>query len=249
MPVYFIRSNQILQNQVHLDTALQHHLRNVLRLKVGELIYLVDEHPKRYEARVIASHPKPIALTIESETLPPPDNFPTIRLAVSLIKKEKMDWLVQKATELGVSRLTPLISARTVVRPDMKRIKHQNERWGKIALEAAQQSCRWNVPTIDAPQSLEVFLSEPSENDFHFICSEQDAALSCQTGIQKAVSGEKTGGTVLIGPEGGWSTSEQKRAEAAGFLPLSLGKRILRTETAALAVLSILQYEILNGNR
>lgn len=242
MPVYFIHSNQIVQNQVHLDKTLQHHLRNVLRLKVGEQILLVDEHPKRYEARVIASHPNPIALTIESEILPPPRNSPTIRLAVALIKKDKMDWLVQKATELGVSSITPIISARTVIRPDMKNTQHQHTRWEKIALEAAQQSCRWDLPRIDAPTALETLLSEKQDDAFHLICAERYVADSAQTNIRDFISRKKAG-TILIGPEGGWETFERAKSEAAGYVPLSLGEQILRTETAALAALSILQYE------
>ena len=192
MPVYFIRSEQIDQNQVHLDKNLQHHLRNVLRLKVGESILLVDEHPKRYEARVTASHPHPIALSIESETLPPLQNSPTIRLAVALIKKDKMDWLVQKATELGVSRISPLITARTVIRPEMKKTLHQQTRWEKIAREAAQQSCRWDVPCIDAPLSFEALLSEKSEekNDhFQMICTERHMPLPGQSNSCGAFQG------------------------------------------------------------
>lgn len=244
MPVYFIHSDQIRQNRIHLDKTLQHHLRNVLRLKVGESILFVDERPRRYLARVIVSHPNPIALTIESETLPPPKNSPTIRLAVALIKKDRMDWLVQKATELGVSRFTPIITARTVIRPDMKHMQHQRTRWEKIAREAAQQSCRWHIPVIDGPLPLQTFLSEKCDDDFHLICTERLLSHSAQTAVQDALSKQKKGGTVLIGPEGGWDMTEQDKAAAAGFFPLSLGERILRTETAALAILSILQYEI-----
>ncbi len=242
MPVYFIRSEQIDQNQVHLDKNLQHHLRNVLRLKVGECILLVDEHPKRYEARVTASHPHPIALSIESETLPPLKNSPTIRLAVAFIKKDKMDWLVQKATELGVSSFTPLITERTVIRPEMKNTLHQQTRWEKIAREAAQQSCQWRIPHIETPLPFETFLSEKNHDAFQVICTERHVSLPGQTNIRDAISG-KNRGTILIGPEGGWTTSEQSQAGAAGFNPISLGEHILRTETAALAILSILQYE------
>ncbi len=249
MPVYFIRSDRIVRQQVHLDPALQHHLRNVLRLKVGESVRLVDEHPKAYTARVIASHPNPITLKIESETLPPGDAFPTIRLAVALLKKEKMDWLVQKATELGISRLSPLVSARSIVRPNPKRALHRRARWQKIALEAAQQSCRWDIPAIDAPLSLQTLLSEaPAPDSFRLICSERHAAGSCQAVIQEGLSGKTRSGTILIGPEGGWTADELEQADAAGFHAISLGERILRTETAALAILSILHYEILNGN-
>lgn len=284
MPVYFIRSNQIDQKKIHLDTALEHHLRNVLRLKMGEAIFLVDEQRKRYLARVMTTHPKPMTLQIESEALPPADHSPKIRLGVALIQREKMDWIIQKATELGVARISPVITARTVVRPDPKRSVHQVERWGKIAREAAQQSCRFDIPSVDVPVSLQHLFSEPELQAaaFRFIFAERFAKVPCPSDREKTrerafESGEAAesegsprsplaemcrvmavqknralgpvdSGLLLIGPEGGWTSEELTQAIGLDFLPLSLGARILRTETAVLAALAILDYEISNGN-
>ena len=274
MPVYFIRSNQIDQKKIHLDTALEHHLRNVLRLKTGESVLLVDEQPKRYLARVVTTHPLPMTLQIESEALPPSDHSPKIRLGVALIQREKMDWIVQKATELGAARISPVITARTVVRPDLKRSVHQVTRWGKIALEAAQQSCRWDIPSVDAPVSLQHLFSEPAlpTAAFRFIFAErlskaayapemEKAAVESQASprsrlremarvmaVQKNMAAPVDSGLLLIGPEGGWTPDELIQAVGLDFFPLSLGERILRTETAVLAALAILNYEISNGN-
>ncbi len=252
MPVYFIRSDQIDDKQVTLETDLVHHLRDVLRLKVGESLTLVDEQPKRYLCRVSASYPDPFRLEIESEVSPPAKQLGKLHLAVGMLKGEKMDWVVQKATELGVARLTPLITERTVVRVRPERLAHQQSRWLKIMTEASQQSCRWSLPQIDAPIELRDFLSEsvsglPSEC-FRFIFSERTPAEPSGDKIRLEIVQSPEAGILLIGPEGGWEPSEVCEALKAGFLPVSLGEQILRAETAALAALAIVHYEMKNEN-
>ncbi len=246
MPVYFIHSDQIDQGIIRLRSALDHHLRTVLRIKVGEHISFVDECPRRYQAKAISIHPGQMAFKIESETLRPTSKFPKIRLCVALIKRDKMDWMVQKATELGVSSISPVLTNRTVVRPDLKRGAQQVERWTKIAMEASQQSCRWDVPTLDRPIGLKTLFAEPPSNRERFIFSEQAPLSSCKADIEQEFSGSII---LLIGPEGGWTSTELSEGEVAGYRPFSLGEQVLRTETAALAALSIFQYEILNGTR
>ncbi len=247
MPVYFIQSEHILGQRVRLDSDLEHHLGNVLRLKIGETIRLIDETPKRYVARVLTTRPHPVTLEIESESLRPSGDSPKIRLCVALIKREKMDWIVQKATELGVTRISPVLTEHTVIRPDFKRAARQVARWEKIAKEAAQQSCRWDMPRIDPPVDLQTVFSEPENQGFQFIFSEQCSPSEGKQVIEKALSVSGRSGTLMIGPEGGWSASELAQAEASDYISLSLGERILRTETAVLAALSILQYELSYG--
>ncbi len=248
MPVYFIRSEQITGLNIQLDTDLDHHLGNVLRLKVGEKVRLVDETPRQYLACVRTTRPGPVTLQVESETLQPVRDSPRIRLCVSMIKREKMDWMIQKATELGVSRISPIISERTVVRPDLNRVKRQGVRWGKIAKEAAQQSCRWDLPQIDNPVTIKHLFEEKHKTGFQFIFSEQCPVTEGKKVIQQNIKTSAKNGTLLIGPEGGWASSELVDAEKSGFVPVSLGERILRTETAVLSALSILQYELSDGN-
>lgn len=249
MPVYFIRSEQVADGQVLLTPDLAHHLGNVLRLKTGETVRLVDETPKQYMARVLTVPPNPMTLQIESETLRPAQDSPRIRMCVALIKRDKMDWIVQKSTELGVSRISPVLTERTVIRPDLNRSKRQVARWETIAKEAAQQSCRWDLPVIDSPVDVKTVFAEPSKNPgFRFIFSEYSPPLSATKAIETRIRTGGDSGMFLVGPEGGWTDSELAQAETEGFTSLSLGARILRTETAAIAALSILQYEWQHGN-
>ncbi len=243
MPVYFIRRDQVAGGKIEIADQLAHHLKNVLRFKVGDTLLLVDEQPKRYFAKIIRSVSSSLLLSImEEEELPQTRLEPVIHLGIGLLKGDKMDWTVQKATELGVNRITPLITARTIVRPDTARLTRQHARWVAIATEAAQQSARWSIPQVDPPLDFHTFLSETPAG-FKFI-------LHTETGpLQNPLSTDDSCGTILIGPEGGWEESEAEDATQKGYLPLSLGERILRAETAALAALTIIQYEFDNRKR
>lgn len=246
MPVYFISSDQIDQKKIEIGKSLAHHLQDVLRVKVGERLLLVDEQPKRYHAKVVESLPGRLVLAIESEERSPPARS-MIRLGVGLLKGEKMDWVLQKATELGAAVFSPLLTHRVIARPGPDRFPHQRERWTKIITEAAQQSGRWEVPRIDFPLDLETFLAE-SAPGFKFIFYESAPAGPLRKKIAEAIDAFRPDapvqGTLLIGPEGGWEQSEVDRAVQKGYSVLSLGERTLRAETAALAALSIVQYEI-----
>lgn len=247
MPVYFIRSEQIKEKKIDVDDHLVHHLRDVLRLKEGETLSLVDERPRRYLCRVTLSSSSRFVLEIEKEEMPPEESRPEIRLGIGILKGEKMDWVIQKATELGVSRISPLVTRRVIARPRPDRADHRQRRWQKIATEAAQQSGRWEIPLLDLPLDFPGFMAETAGEGFKFMFT--------QGSPQKSVMGELIGssfdclpiqGTLLIGPEGGWTKSELVEAAQHGYRTLSLGPRTLRSETAALAALSIVQYEIEN---
>jgi 16S rRNA (uracil1498-N3)-methyltransferase len=250
MPVYFISSGQIDQKKVEIHHGpLAHHLQDVLRVKVGETLLLVDEQPRRYRAKVIDASPGRLLLHIEGEE-PPARSRAMIRLGIGLLKGEKMDWVLQKTTELGVGSISPLITRRVVAKPKSDRFAHQHERWKKIVTEAAQQSGRWEIPAVDLPTDLEDFLEEATPG-FKFIFYEAAPAAPLQKKLKPALEAclpdSFFQGTVLIGPEGGWEKSEVDLAIQKGYSALSLGERTLRAETAALAALSIIQYEIEGG--
>jgi 16S rRNA (uracil1498-N3)-methyltransferase len=150
-----------------------------------------------------------------------------------------MDWVIQKATELGVSEIVLIESQHSVVQLKADRVDHQLARWQRIALEAAQQSEQWRIPTVAKPQSLSAFLTSLATGTLTFMLAERREGKSLQTvNLPQDARGSIL---VLIGPEGGWSQEEVQIAEQAGIQPITLGEHILRAETAAIATISILQ--------
>ena len=150
-----------------------------------------------------------------------------------------MDWAVQKASELGAASVTPLVTNHTVVRPNPSRQGTQQSRWQRIATEAAQQSEQWEVPQVLASCVAGDFFKRPVEGALNLILTERYPGQS----LASVVMPQKAGASIRIavGPEGGWTQEELEQAVNGGFVPISMGERILRGETATIAALSILQ--------
>jgi len=242
MPVYFIQSAQITEQKIEITGELAHHLRDVLRFGIGEIFDVVDENQRRYRISLDDITPQRLLariLTMEDKPSAPPLE---LHLVQALLKKPKMDWVVQKATELGVAHFLPLVTERTVVRLHTDRSKHQQDRWQKIAQEAAQQCGRTDVPQVHLPTDLKSLCDHPPKVDLKLIFWEQErerplrSVLSHHQPLRSLL--------LLIGPEGGFSRAELDLARSADFITASLGQRILRAETASLAALAILQYEL-----
>jgi len=160
-------------------------------------------------------------------------------LAQALLKGEKMGWVIQKATELGVSAILPLTTDRVILKLSEKQETTHQARWSRIALEAAQQSERWALPTIFPLQTFQHFL-ETHQHSQQILMAERSDSPSLLT---IPCSSEQSGlaVTVMIGPEGGWAPKELEAAQTHNILFASFGKEILRAETASLAALAILQ--------
>jgi 16S rRNA (uracil1498-N3)-methyltransferase len=153
-----------------------------------------------------------------------------------------MDWAIQKASELGVNVIIPVVTERTVARPKAERSEHRRDRWQKIAKEASQQCGRTDFSDVKPVMSLDDLLKDSPENSLKLVPWEQEEERSLKAALhnlkeQKSIS-------VLIGPEGGFSTREIEKARTAGWVSVSLGPRILRAETAGMAVLAIIDYEL-----
>ena len=239
MPTFFVPSDAITPPTIQISGPLLHHLRDSLRLRMGESLLVTDDHGTRYRTEVTHVTPQ----TIESrivETMPAPARTaPSLILAQALLKGEKMDWVIQKATELGVDCIVPVHTTHGVVRIQPDRVEHQRARWQKIALEAAQQSERRTIPTIAEPTDLpRLFASHRSATTKH-ILSERTGEISLAA--IPLPSGPEQSILVLIGPEGGWDREELRLAQEQGYRSLTLGVRILRAETAAIAAISVLQ--------
>ena len=237
MPTFFVASEAIVPPTVRITGPLLQHLRASLRLQPGELLTVTDERGTRYRAEIAEVSIGTLIGRILDTTSAPPKTSPSIVLAQSLLKGEKMDWVIQKATELGVARIAPVLASHSVVRPRADRIEHQLARWQRIALEAAQQSERWSVPVIDEPATVPHLLSTSKTAAVKILLAERSDGASLSN-LPLHNDGDVW---LLIGPEGGWEEAEFRHMREQGFVGVTLGPRILRAETAAIAALTILQ--------
>jgi 16S rRNA (uracil1498-N3)-methyltransferase len=239
MPVFFIATDQIHDATVTVTGPLLDHLRASLRVKTGERIWVGDELRRRCLIEVTHVDRRILRGTVVEQRTGPAPTTPRILIGQAILKGERMDWAIQKSTELGVAAIVPLVSEHTVVRPKQGRVGSQQERWQRIALEAAQQSERWDVPSIGAPANALEFFAAPGPAALKLILSEREAGQSLGSIVLPSSPADTI--ALAVGPEGGWRDEELARADANGFLPVTLGARILRAETAALAAVSVLQ--------
>lgn len=227
------------------------HLREVLRLKAGDEAYIFNGTGKEFHCRVEESRRDHAQLKIISEVEPArPESPLRFTLAVALLKGEKFDLVVQKATELGVTRVVPVVTklADIRLRDESDAVKRVG-RWQRIALEAAKQSGRAVIPEITSPLSFESLLqntvtnSQPGEatsEPNRLMFSERDGQTLIQT--KKTLPAKPSSLTALVGSEGGWTDEEIASARQAGWTIVTLGGRTLRAETAAIAVTVLLQH-------
>lgn len=244
MPVFFLSPDQIDGDTVAITGPLLHHLSSSRRIAVGERFWAADDRRHRYLVEVTHVDRRSLRGRIIDRRTGSPSSKPRIVLAQALLKGERMDWVIQKATELGVAAIVPLVTEQTIVRPKQERAESRRGRWQRIALEAAQQSERWDVPTIEPPRSATKFFSDPGLATLKLILRERIGAQSLRTVSLPSDPDETI--VLAVGPEGGWREDELDQALAGGFLPTTLGDRIFRAETAALAALSVVQSRLGN---
>ena len=239
MSVFFVPPQCVTPSTISITDDLLIHIKDSLRIAIGETLWFGDGHGTRYHAKITDVSKRAVTGHILETVQEPPRRTPRLILGQSLLKGEKMDWVIQKATELGVDELIPIESRHSVVQLKADRVDHQLTRWQRIALEAAQQSEQWRVPTITLPRSLAALLTGRATGTITLMLAERREGKSLQTA---ELPQDMTNSVlVLIGPEGGWNKEEVQIAEQAGIQPITLGQHILRAETAAIAAISILQ--------
>lgn len=200
---------------------------------------VLDDGGSRYRTEVTTVTDREISARILQTTAPPPRTSPSLVLAQALLKGEKMDWVIQKATELGVDQFVPLLAKHSVVKLRQDRIEHQMGRWRRIAVEAAQQSERWTVPRLEEPVTLSELLTRYKTASAKLLLAERSNGVSLQ-GTRLPADVHDTV-LLVIGPEGGWDPEEVTLAENHSCLVVTMGMTILRAETAAIAAVSIVQ--------
>jgi 16S rRNA (uracil1498-N3)-methyltransferase len=218
---------------LRLDEDSGHYLRTVLRLKKGFQLTVFSGDGYEYAARVATASREGVWLAIGPGVRRDVESPLFTHLGLGISRGERMDFALQKAVELGVSRITPLFTEHCVVRLDEDRQGVRHQHWQKIIRSACEQSGRSRLPTIDEPQRLEDWLDQPTGPRV-FLDPQGAATLASLPTPEGRV-------TLLSGPEGGFADKERDWARQAGFTPIRLGPRILRTETAVLAALAAVQ--------
>lgn len=224
--------------RITVDGAAANHITRVLRLRVGDPITLFNGAGAEFAATIEELHRDAALVRIDAERAVTRESPLSLTLAQGISRGERMDWILQKATELGASRIVPVFTERSVVRLDARQTERKLQHWRAIAVAACEQCGRNTVPDVAAPADIFELLSRAAGSHAARLLLSPGADISIEEiGMDAAV-------TVLIGPEGGLTDNEQEFALRCGFEPVRLGPRILRTETAAIAALAILQHRM-----
>lgn len=210
----------------------------VLRLKEGEIILVCDGQGQECVCRVSQTAPE-IVLSVEDRRSSVSEPVVDVSVYVAFPKADKLEHVIQKATELGAREIIAFPSSRCVSRPDEKSLKKKLERWQKIALSAAQQSGRGRIPQVLVLNSFSAALSRAAQSDRALLFYENEDAYT----LKMALEGSYRTVSLMVGPEGGLEEAEVSQAQEAGLKICSLGKRILRCETAPLCALSAVMYD------
>ena len=218
------------------------HITKVLRMATGDRIILMDGQGNRFQASILSSGPGTVRVTLEKAVPPPAPSPVEMILCQALIKSRPMDLVIQKCSELGVTRIIPFQSERTIVKLDKTRAASKTKHWKEIARSSAKQADRDKPAMIGGIIPFPHCLDEEGGGDIlKVILWEQEGTLDLKELLKKPPLNRRIIG--IVGPEGGFSREEIRLADAKGFMPVSLGRRILRAETAAIALVTIVQYE------
>jgi 16S rRNA (uracil1498-N3)-methyltransferase len=231
---FLIRPDAVDGRRVRFDPGETRHLRRVLRLGPGDLVEAVDGAGRLHAVRIETLDPAGATGAIIDSGVSGRESPCAITLGQAVLKGERMDWLVQKATELGVTRIVPLLTRRVVARPAGER----PARWTRIAREAVKQCGRSLVPVVEPPRPLDLALGEIDSHDVTWLLSGGGAPIRAAAGMERPPARLM----LLVGPEGGFEAAELDRAVAAGARLVSLGTRVLRAESAGLVAVALCQY-------
>ena len=240
---FFVSPNQIDDKYVTITGGDVNHIKNVLRMKVDEELLISNGQDKDYYCKIEAISDDEIKALILDEEFEGTELPTELYLFQELPKSDKMELIIQKAVELGVKEIIPVATKRCVVKLDDKKEASKIKRWQAISESAAKQSRRTIIPEISSVMSFKEAINRAKDFELGIIPYENFKDMKeTKEVLSKVQKGIKIG--IFIGPEGGFEESEVQYALDNGIHPISLGKRILRTETAGLAILSVLMFQL-----
>ena len=237
---FFVRPDDVERSTLRLSGHEAVHLVRVLRLGPGAHISAFDGRGREYMAVVDQVNADQVHCHILQQTEAAPPSSVSISLGQGLPKAERFDWVIQKATELGVAQIVPLLTERTVPQLMGSRLATKQARWERIAREACKQSGQATVPHLWPPTRLEEFFVAFQGAEVKLIFWEGEKRRRLKT-VSQAYE-QVAAVAVVVGPEGGLTPAEVAQGESHGFLSVGLGERILRTETASLIAVALLQH-------
>lgn len=238
---FFVKQENIFKDGITIEGEDVQHISRVLRLKQEDKVTVCDQHGTDYLVSIEYITKNSIRTAIIDKE--PSKGEPSMEVVLyqGIPKSTKMDLIIQKCTEMGITRVVPVVTARTVVKLESEKDEAKKvARWTKIAEEAAKQSKRGIIPQIDMPMNLEQALKDSQALDLVLIPYEWEEKMS----VRAALQGRKPKSVgFFVGPEGGFDTFEIEKAKQSNLVPVTLGNRIMRTETAGFAMLTCIMYE------
>jgi len=234
IPRFYINEDLIVDSTVHLPNELAHYLSNVLRLRIGTPVVLFNGNGSDYPSEVVDIQKRKASVRVNAQISLSVESPLQLHLGQGVSKGERMDIALQKAVELGVSEITPIITENCNVKLDEERWQKKHASWQKLIIAACEQSQRNVLPVLNMPVSMQQWFGQGCELDKIILVPGSRTYLS---GLSKPQKGFR----IVIGPEGGLSEQEVYTATQTGYTAVNIGSRILRTETAAIASLAILQ--------
>ena len=242
----FFVSPECLQGEtISLTGPLARRLSRVLRLCPGDQVILLDDSGWAYKVELEGVGPDQVAAHLVGASQPQTEPSTRLLLYQALPKAKKLDWVLQKGTELGVSTFVPLLAQRSVVRREERDAERKLARWRRIVTEAAEQSGRARLPKVLPPRSFVEACETPPPGALALMARVGDEAMPLGRALRPLLDrAAPLEVRLFVGPEGGFSPGEVARARQAGIVPVSLGPRVLRTETAGLVALSAILYAL-----
>lgn len=244
---FFVEPDQVKDKSILIEGANMNHMKHVLRMRVGDVVTISDGQQKDYRCIIKTIMEDEILLDIETVVPTTNELLSKISLFQGIPKKDKMEWIIQKTIELGVCEVVPVKMKRCVVKLDDKTAKKKVERWEGIAEAAAKQSKRSIIPIVQSPIGFKDMMEQLERMDLVLVPYENAEGMAYTRTVLGQLKGIKNIG-IVIGPEGGFDQDEINHLMATEAKIISLGRRILRTETAGMTLLANLMIQIEEDN-